>query len=62
MSIPHEQLLIIAIVLLVIGAILFYTFNIPIGPIGLGTLILILGAIAFVIWFVLMLITAIKHA
>jgi len=62
MSIPHQNLLIIAIVLIIVGAVLYYWVDIPVGPTTVGTIIIVLGVIALVVWFILVLIAAIKNA
>jgi hypothetical protein len=59
MNFPHEQLLILAIVLIIIGAILYYApLPYPAGTIG--NIILIIGIIVLVIWIVLLVVHYLK--
>ena len=59
-GISHPNLLILAIVLIVIGAVLFYA-PIPYPAGSIGNILMIIGIIVLVIWIVLMVIAAIRH-
>ena len=54
------NLLILAIVLIVIGAVLLYA-PIPYPAGTIGNILMIIGIIVLVIWIVLMVIAAIRH-
>lgn len=64
-GISHQNLLILAIVLIVIGAVvigavlLYAPIPYPAGAIG--NILIIIGIIVLVIWIVLMVIAAIRH-
>ena len=59
-GISHQNLLILAIVLIVIGAVLFYA-PIPYPAGSTGNILMIIGIIVLVIWIVLMVIAAIRQ-
>jgi len=59
-SISHQNLLILAIVLIVIGAVLLYA-PIPYPAGTIGNILIIIGIIVLVIWVVLMVVAAIRH-
>ncbi|HEX7179285.1 MAG TPA: hypothetical protein VF220_06120 [Nitrososphaeraceae archaeon] len=59
-GISNQNLLILAIVLIVIGAVLFYA-PIPYPAGAIGNILIIIGIIVLVIWIVLMVIAAIRH-
>lgn len=59
-AISHQNLLILAIVLIVIGAVLLYS-PIPYPAGTIGNIFIIIGIIVLVIWVVLMVIVAIRH-
>ena len=60
-AISNQNLLILAIVLIVIGAILLYA-PIPYPAGTIGNILIIIGIIVLVIWIVLMIVRAIRHA
>jgi hypothetical protein len=59
-GISHQNLLILAIVLIVIGAVLLYA-PIPYPAGTIGNILIIIGIIVLVIWIVLMVFAAIRH-
>lgn len=59
-GISHQNLLILAIVLIAIGAVLLYA-PIPYPAGAIGNILIIIGIIVLVIWIVLMVIAAIRH-
>lgn len=61
--IAYQNLLILAIVLIIIGAVLMYVdFGLG-GPslYGIGHVFLIIGIIIFVIWIVLLVVSLVRH-
>lgn len=59
--IAYQNLLILAIVLIIIGAILEYIdfgVGVPLG--GVGHIILIIGALLFIIWIVLLVVSLLR--
>lgn len=59
-AISNQNLLILALVLIVIGAVLLYA-PIPYPAGTIGNILIIIGIIVLVIWIVLMIVRAIKH-
>jgi Na+/phosphate symporter len=59
-AISNQSLLILALVLIVIGAILLYS-PIPYPAGTIGNILIIIGIIVLVIWIVLMVVRAIRH-
>jgi len=59
--IGHQNLLILAIVLLVIGAVLLYS-PIPYPAGTIGDILIIIGVFVLVIWIIFMLVWAIRRA
>jgi hypothetical protein len=59
-AISNQNLLILAIVLIVIGTILLYA-PIPYPAGTIGNTLIIIGIIVLVIWIVLMIVKAIRH-
>jgi hypothetical protein len=59
-AISHLNLLILAIVLIVVGAVLLYS-PIPYPAGTIGDIFIIIGIIVLVFWVVLMVIAAIRH-
>ena len=59
-TISNQNLLILAIVLIVIGAVLLYS-PIPYPAGTIGNILIVIGIIVLVIWIVLMVIGAIRH-
>ncbi|HMG39363.1 MAG TPA: hypothetical protein VK566_09295 [Nitrososphaeraceae archaeon] len=59
-TISNQNLLILAIVLIVIGAVLLYS-PIPYPAGTIGNILIVVGIIVLVIWIVLMVIGAIRH-
>jgi hypothetical protein len=59
-AISNQNLLILAIVLIVIGAVLLYA-PIPYPAGTIGNILIIIGIIVLVIWVVLMVIVAIRR-
>jgi Na+/phosphate symporter len=59
-AISNQSLLILALVLIVIGAILLYS-PIPYPAGTIGNIIIVIGIIVLVIWIVLMVVRAIRH-
>ena len=59
-TISNQNLLILAIVLIVIGAVLLYS-PIPYPAGTIGNILIAIGIIVLVIWIVLMVIGAIRH-
>ena len=59
-AISNQSLLILAIVLIVIGAVLLYT-PIPYPAGTIGNILIIIGIIVLVIWIVLMVVRTIRH-
>jgi Na+/phosphate symporter len=59
-AISNQSLLILAIVLIVIGAILLYS-PIPYPAGTIGNILIIIGIIVLVIWIVLMVVKTIRH-
>jgi hypothetical protein len=59
-GISHQNLLILAIVLIIIGTVLLYA-PIPYPAGTIGNILIIIGIIVLVIWIVLMVIAAIRH-
>jgi hypothetical protein len=59
-AISNQSLLILAIVLIVIGAVLFYA-PIPYPAGTIGNILIIIGIIVLVIWIVLMVVKTIRH-
>ena len=59
-TISNQNLLILAIVLIVIGAILFYA-PIPYPAGTIGNILIVIGIIVLVIWIVLMIVRATRH-
>ena len=59
-AISNQSLLIIALVLIVIGAILLYS-PIPYPAGTIGNILIVIGIIVLVIWIVLMVARAIRH-
>ncbi len=59
MIIANQNLLIIALVLIIVGAVLFYT-PIPYPGGTIGNILMIIGIIVLVIWIILMIISAIN--
>ena len=59
-AITNQSLLILALVLIVIGAVLFYA-PIPYPAGTIGNILIIIGIIVLVIWIVLMVVRAIRH-
>jgi len=60
-TIGHQNLLILAIVLLVIGAVLVYS-PIPHPAVTIGDILITIGIIVLVIWIIFMLVWAIRRA
>jgi Na+/phosphate symporter len=58
--ISNQSLLILALVLIVIGAILLYS-PIPYPAGTIGNILIVIGIIVLVIWIVLMVVKAIRH-
>jgi hypothetical protein len=59
-TISNQNLLILAIVLIVIGAVLLYS-PIPYPAGTIGNILIVIGIIVLVIWVMLMVIGAIRH-
>ena len=59
-AISNQSLLILALVLIVIGAILLYS-PIPYPAGTIGNTLMVIGIIVLVIWIVLMVVRAIRH-
>ena len=59
-AISNQSLLILALVLIVIGAILLYS-PIPYPAGTIGNILIVIGIIVLVIWIVLMVVRAIRH-
>jgi Na+/phosphate symporter len=59
-AISSQSLLILALVLIVIGAILLYS-PIPYPAGTIGNILIVIGIIVLVIWIVLMVVRAIRH-
>ena len=59
-AISNQSLLILALVLIVIGAILLYS-PIPYPAGTIGNILIVIGIIVLVIWIVLMVVKAIRH-
>ena len=59
-TISNQNLLILAIILIVIGAVLLYS-PIPYPAGTIGNILIVVGIIVLVIWIVLMVIGAIRH-
>jgi len=59
-TISNQNLLILAIVLIVIGAVLLYS-PIPYPAGTIGNILIVIGIIVLIIWIVLMVIGAIRH-
>ncbi|HEY7777391.1 MAG TPA: hypothetical protein VIA09_02530 [Nitrososphaeraceae archaeon] len=59
-AISNQSLLILAIVLIVIGAILLYS-PIPYPAGTIGNILIVIGIIVLVIWIVLMIVRTIRH-
>jgi phosphatidylserine synthase len=59
-AISNQSLLILALVLIVIGAILLYS-PIPYPGGTIGNILIVIGIIVLVIWIVLMVVKAIRH-
>jgi Na+/phosphate symporter len=59
-AISNQSLLILALVLIVIGAILLYS-PVPYPAGTIGNILIVIGIIVLVIWIVLMVVRAIRH-
>lgn len=59
-AISNQSLLILAIVLIVIGAVLLYS-PIPYPAGTIGNILIVIGIIVLVIWIVLMIVRTIRH-
>ena len=59
-TISNQNLLILALILIVIGAVLLYS-PIPYPAGTIGHILIVIGIIVLVIWIVLMVIGAIRH-
>jgi Na+/phosphate symporter len=59
-AVSNQSLLILALVLIVIGAILLYS-PIPYPAGTIGNILIVIGIIVLVIWIVLMVVRAIRH-
>ena len=61
--IAYQSLLILAIVLIIIGAVLEYVdFGLAVNLGGVGHIILIIGIIVFVIWIILLVVSLVRKA
>jgi hypothetical protein len=59
-AISNQSLLILAIVLIVIGAVLLYS-PIPYPAGTIGNILIVIGIIVLVIWIVLMIVKTLRH-
>jgi hypothetical protein len=62
LNIPHPVLIGIFIVFIAVGVLMSYFFDVDVGPTSVSVILIVLGVIALIIWFILVVWGHVKHA